>query len=142
MHTGIPSDWLDDESMCKQHLTLWAKLASGPRCFKEQWAGFNVKFSINPKSPEKAPNIIVQILTDTLKGSQQFQEVPKSSLLPHHPQYAKQTALVFSGPGKGSLGSVVRIEGNTATLGPLKGRANAKNIVQHEVNRLVIAAVR
>lgn len=135
--SDIPEDWLD-EGLCGRNLTLFVKLASGPRCFKKEWNGLNVKVRLTPQVPPTGNSICVQILTDKLVGRAQFQEVPKRSLIPTRPTHVKQKVMILSGHSKGDLGCVVCIEGDAATIGPLDKKATPRNTAQHNLSNLIV----
>lgn len=138
--SDILEDWLDAE-LCRHNLTLFAKLASGPRCFKKQWADLNVKIKIATQVPPIGDSICVQILTPKLAGRAQFQEVPRRSLMPTRPTHVKQQVMILSGHAKGDLGCVAHIDGDAVVLGPLRGKATHKNTAQHNLSNLTVVLV-
>lgn len=128
-----------DDELCNNNCTLFVKLASGPRCFKKEWAKLNARIRLSTVVPQLGADVRLQILGVTLIGHNQFQTVPKRSLLPVRPSNAKEQVIVLSGVDKGNLGSVVRIEGTRVTVGPLNAKATRNNITYHDVDNLTVA---
>lgn len=114
------------------------RLAAGPRCYKKEWGDLTVKVKLNTEMPETGELINVQILTDQLLGRNQFQDVPKTSLLPLRPTHVKQQVMIISGHAKGDLGSVVHFNGDSVKVGPLKGKATARNSVEHPLAHVAV----
>lgn len=131
-----------DNDLCQRDLTLFVTLASGPRCFKKEWASLTAKIQLTKVVWDTGSDIQVRLLASMLAGRHQWQRVPKRSLLPKGPKAPKEEVMVLSGNAKGDLGSVVRIEDTRVTVGPLRGKATRHNTAQHDISNLISIATK
>ncbi|KAF7972156.1 hypothetical protein HWV62_18808 [Athelia sp. TMB] len=100
-----PADWLDD-SLKRNSPSIFVRLASGPRCFKPEWAGLGAKVKFNIDAPTIDGYVPVQILSADIPIKQQHQYVPGWSLLPTRPIRAGEHVMCLYGHARGDLGRV------------------------------------
>ena len=113
------------------------RLASGPRCFKPEWAGLDAKVKLNANAPSISEDVLVQILSPDIPIKQQRQYVPRRSLLPTRPTRDGEHVMCLYGHAKGDVGRVVSIQSDTVMICPPRGKQTPTNSVGHKLSNVV-----